>query len=172
MDKQNFIQKMVGGLKERFGPVHYTRASSTPSTPPANTLDTARFLAAIAANETSIVKGDKYKFAKPSGNPALGRDLGKYQVTEGELKTYGKRYLGEPISGNNFLASSTAQDRYVATKAKMLSEKGYTPQQIADIHRRGYTKSSAPGTAIYQDPMYVEKFNANYNATTTPIVAR
>ncbi len=168
MDKQNFIQRALGGLKERFGPVHYT----APTPQPQNSLDMERFLAALAHNETGIVKGDKYKFNKPSGNPKLGRDLGKYQVTEGELKTYGPRYLGAPITADQFLASTTAQDRYVATKAKMLSEKGYTPQQIADIHRRGYTKSGPPGTNIYQDPKYVEKFNANYNATTTPIVAR
>jgi len=122
-----------------------------------------RILKAIANNETSTVKGDPYSFSKPSGNKALGNDLGKYQVTEGELKAYAGRYLGKPITSKEFLTNPTAQDTYMTNKINMLSKQGYTPPQIADIHRRGMTNSSAPGTTTYQDPVYVNKFNQTYN---------
>lgn len=166
-EKQNFLQRIGGKINDLLSS-HTTYTRDQVPTPQAPSLDAMKFLAAIAANETGIVKGDPYKFAKPSGNKILGRDLGKYQVTEGELKTYGTRYLGAPITGNQFLASSTAQDKYVANKADYYTKQGYTPQQIADIHRRGYKKSGPAGSSQYQDPDYVNKFNTIYNATSTP----
>lgn len=161
-EKQTFLQKLKD-LVTLTSTQTYTR----PPAPAAPSLDRAKFLAALAHNETGIVKGDPYKFKQPSGNRKFGQALGRYQVTEGELKTYGPRYLGAPITPVQFLASSTAQDNYVANKALELSKQGYTPQQIADIHRRGIRKTSEPGSSIYQDPDYVNKFNVNYNATST-----
>lgn len=160
--KQNFLQKLIDKITPA-SVTTYTRPESV--TPP---LDRQKFLDALAHNETGIVKGDPYKFSQPSGNRKFGKALGKYQVTEGELKTYGPRYLGAPINSKQFLASSTAQDNYVANKALELNKQGYTPQQIADIHRRGIRKTGEPGSSIYQDPDYVNKFNQNYNATSTP----
>jgi hypothetical protein len=159
--KQSFLQRLMDKITPAYVTT-YTRPELV--IPP---LDRTKFLAALAANETGIVKGDPYKFKQPSGNKKFGQALGRYQVTEGELKTYGSRYLGQPISPSQFLASSTAQDNYVTNKALELSKQGYTPQQIADIHRRGIRKTSEPGSSIYQDPDYVNKFNVNYNATST-----
>jgi hypothetical protein len=48
-------------------------------------------------------------------------------------------------------------------KIKALASYGNTPQQIADIHRRGRKNSSPAGSTIYQDPEYVEIFNRYYN---------
>lgn len=161
-EKQTFIQKIMNAITPASTQI-YTRKE--PVLPP---LDMAKFMAAIAQNETGIVKGDRYKYSKPSGDPKLGRDLGLYQVTEGTLGTYGPRFLGgQKVSGDQFLASSTAQDNFVKNMAEYYNKQGYTAQQIADIHRRGFRKSSDPGSDIYQDPDYVNKFNQIYNATTT-----
>ena len=84
------------------------------------------------------------------------------------MKTYGPRFLGQPIDAKTFLASTTAQDNYIKNMADYYNKQGYTPQQIADIHRRGYKKSGPAGSSQYQDPEYVNKFNTIYNATTTP----
>ena len=45
-----------------------------------------RLRKALMKNETGGVKTDPYTFSKKSGSKTLGRDLGAYQVTEGELK--------------------------------------------------------------------------------------
>jgi hypothetical protein len=157
MEKQNFLKRIIGGMKERFGPVHY-KAPEKPS------VDVEKFLAAIAKLETGGIKGDPSQFSKYSGNPKLGDDIGTYQITEGNLKTYGPRYFGgETLNKRQFMASSTAPRRYMENMLKYYTEKGYTPPQIADIHRRGYSKSGAPGSTIYQSPEYVKKFNEHYN---------
>lgn len=126
-------------------------------------IDTKKFLNAIASNETSIVPGNKYASLQPSGVSKLGNALGKYRVTEGELKTYGKKYLGQNITPQQFLASTTAQDNYMINKANTLASQGYTPQDIADIHNKGITNSFPAGSGKYQNPDYVSKFNLIYN---------
>lgn len=124
-----------------------------------------KFLKALAYNETRGVKTDPYAYSRPSGLPALGRALGTYQVTEGELKSYAKRYLpwAPNITGKQFLASTTAQDNYVGNKYDYYKKLGYTAQQIADIHRAGFRKSGNPGSTTYQNPAYVESFNQSFN---------
>lgn len=140
----------------------YTREA--PAKPAIN-LD--QLAAAIAYNETRGVNGDPYKYSRFSGDKKLGRALGKYQITEGDLKTYAQRYLGQPISPNEFLASSTAQDNYIKNKAKFFADQGYTAADIADIHRAGLTNSFPAGSGKYQNPGYVKSFNDQYNGTST-----
>lgn len=153
--KQSFIDKIVQGAKNAFGPAHYVAP-----TQPAIPID--RVAQSIAHNETGVIQDNPYAFKQPSGNKKIGNALGKYQVTEGELKSYAPRYIGQPISSKEFLASTTAQDNYIKGKIKYYTDQGYTPQQVADIHRRGFSKSSAPGSNTYQDPDYVQKFNNTF----------
>lgn len=167
--KRTFMQR-VGDILLNRNVSHYVRPESTPA--PAPTPSPEQIAWAIRQNETRGVQGDPYRFAKPSGSKALGRDLGTYQVTEGELKTYAPRYLGQNMTANAFLASSTAQDKYMNNKVQYFLDKGYTPSQIADIHRKGYKNSSAPGTTTYQSPEYVKAFEEFLKATTTPSQVR
>lgn len=149
---QEFVDKLTG-----------TTRYEAPNPHPKHVF-TQRVREAIAHNETRGVKGDPYIFTKNSGMKSLGRALGRYQITEGELKTYGPKYLGQNVSAEQFLKSRALQDTYMNTKIAKLSEKGYTPQNIADIHFSGYTNSGPPGYTKYQSPAYVESFNKAFGA--------
>lgn len=161
--KRTFLQRVGDVLLNR----NVTQLVRTPQ-PTVDPAEVARIAWAIKQNETRGVKGDPYKFSKPSGNKNLGLAIGAYQTTEGDLKSYAPRYIGQDISGKQFMASTTAQDNYMNNKIKYYREKGYTPEQIADIHRAGYTKSDVPGGTKYQNPKYVESFKKFLDATSTP----
>ncbi len=79
----------------------------------------------------------RYEYHKPSGKPELGEDLGKYQITTADLKTYSKRYLGTQISPKTFLASPDLQDRYVRNEVKDRESQGATDEEIFASHRYG-----------------------------------
>lgn len=119
-----------------------------------------KFLNAIAYNETNTIK-DPYSYSKFSGSKELGDDLGKYQVTEGELKTYGKRYLGYIPTKQQFLSSPELQDEYMTNKYNYLKTEGYSDAEIADIHRKGIKNARPKGKDTYQSPEYVKPFLAN-----------
>lgn len=146
--------------------VTYENAESTPSVlktqkeSPRDKTDV--FLEAVAHNETRSVD-NPYSYHKFSGNKHLGEDLGKYQVTEGELKAYAQRFLGFTPTTQEFLSSPEMQDIYMKNKYHYYLKQGYTPQQIADIHRKGFTNSSDPGSNKYQSPEYVKSFNSVFN---------
>lgn len=126
-------------------------------------IDIQKFLKAIGQNETGGVKGNKYAFSQHSGSSDLGMALGKYQVTEGELKSYGKKFLGQDITPQQYLASTTAQDNYMKGKVDHYSKQGYSAQDIADIHRKGIKNSYPAGSGKYQSQGYVDGFNVAYN---------
>ena len=119
-------------------------------------------LQGIGYNETRGVKTDRYTFSKPSGKPELGNDLGYYQVTEGELRSYGQRYLGRVPTTKEFLSTPKLQDLYMSRKVDYYRALGYSPQQIADIHRSGFTNAGEPGSTTYQNPQYVKSFEDFY----------
>lgn len=156
--KQSFIQRIIGESTVDNRPAHAEQQAN---------LD--RIRTGIANNETSVVRGDPYKSSQNSGVAAYGRALGKYRVTEAELNTYGKRFLGSSISPDDFLNSPSLQDQYINHKANYYLNQGYTPQQFADIHNKGLTNEAAPGASSYQSPNYVNKFNATY---TAPVLTR
>lgn len=114
---------------------------------------------AIGQNETRGVKGDPYTFSQPSGNPKLGKALGKYQVTEAFLKKYAERYLGRTVTSKEFLATPALQDAFMKSRVLYLTHLGYTPEQIADIHRNGSTNE--PGATTYKRPGYVAQFSTH-----------
>ena len=140
----------------------------TPTTP---SLDTKKFLAAIAKTETGVVRGNTALSSQPSGISSLGKARGTYRVTDGELKSYSQRYLGRQVTPQEFQNSKTLQDTYMTNKALYLNKQGYTPQQIADIHNQRIKNSSTPGSNQYQSPDYVKKFSKVYDATTTPNIS-
>ncbi len=169
-DMYNKIGKGVGeGISNTVAPLksflssttNYTAPTIAPKAPVV--LDKNKFLGALGSNETGGIKGNPYSFYQPSGIKKYGNALGKYQVTEANLKKDAPLYLGQSLTPQQFLASTTAQDNLVYNKANHLFAQGYTPQQIADIHNKGMTHSSTPGSTTYQNPDYVNKFNANFN---------
>lgn len=131
---------------------------------PVGQIDRKKFLNAIASNETSIVPGNKYASFQPSGYSPTDRALGKYRVTEAELASYAKKYLGKSVTPQQFLSSSQTQDDYMYNKAQHLANKGYTLQDIADIHNKGIKHSNPPASGKYQSPDYVNKFTVAYNS--------
>lgn len=133
-------------------------------TKPKPGIDTKKFLNAIAQNETSVVKGDPYSTWQPSGNQKMGKALGKYRVTEASLKEHSPTYIGRPVTTKEFLSSPGIQDQYMTKMATTLSGQGYTPQQIADVHRSGTTLENG-----YNNPDYVNKFNSTYNSNPVSI---
>jgi hypothetical protein len=127
-------------------------------------LDMEKFLNAIKANETSIVRGNVAKSSQFSGVPKLGRAMGDYRVTEGELASYAPRYMGRKVTPQEFQNYADIQREYMKGKANWFNKEGYTPQETADIHNKGMTNSFPAGSGQYQNPDYVNKFNVNYNA--------
>ncbi len=121
-----------------------------------------KFLNSIAYNETNTIK-EPYSYHKFSGSKELGDDLGKYQVTEGELKTYGKRYLGRVPTKQEFLSSPRLQDEYMTNKYNYLKKEGYSDAEIADIHRKGIKNAQPKGKDTYQSPEYVKSFLEQFN---------
>lgn len=151
----------IGSFLDNHIPAHeisYTRAPS---------VSTDKIRQAIALNETQGVP-DPYTFSRYSGSKIDGRAMGKYQVTEGELKTYAKRYLGTQIAPQQFNASPGLQETYMTNKINNLVKQGYTPHQIADIHKEGIKNTGDPGSKVYQNPNYVATFNKNYTGLTSP----
>lgn len=166
---QKIEQSLGGALNAGVGKIGDLLSSHEYYTaPPPPAINPARFRAAIQQNETSVVPGNPYLSKQWSGNPALGYARGAYRVTDGELKSYAAKFLGQPVTPQQFQNSPALQDKYMDGKLQYYAAQGYTPQQIADIHNRGITKSGAPGTTTYQNPKYVQKFNKTYLASTTP----
>ena len=120
-----------------------------------------RILKALAINETEGVKSP-YSFHKISGDKALGEDLGKYQVTTWFLERYSPRYLGRKVTTKEFLANPQLQEDFMRNRVVYLQKQGYTPAQIADLHRNGST--TAPGSTQYKRPGYVKKFLRNLDS--------
>lgn len=57
-----------------------------------------------------------YRFVRFSGDDKQGNANGAYQVTDGELKTYAKRYLGRQVNSDEFLKNPKLQDQYMSNK--------------------------------------------------------
>lgn len=157
MEKENFFQRLINKAR---GKTTYQRQPEPYKKP---LIDKEKYLYALGMNETSVIpEENRYTFSQPSGDPKLGLALGKYQVTEEELRVRGGKYIGPGVTAKEFLENPSFQDQFVYNRAKDLATQGYSVQQAADIHRRGFTNSSDPGSDVYQDEDYVNKFNINY----------
>ncbi len=142
-------------VKEVFS----VKTAEASAVPPEFIANIERTLKGIAYNETRGVSGDVYSFSKPSGSTALGKDLGKYQVTEAELKRLSPRYLGRVVTPKEFLASPDLQDTFMRNRISYQLSEGYSPEQIADIHRSGTGGILPPDKYKFKNPKYVESFN-------------
>ena len=138
---------------------------------PVDDFDYNKFLKALRLSETSVIGGDPYPTWQPSGKKDYGRALGAYRVTESELAQKSKRYLGRVVTPDEFLKSPQLQDLYVLNQAKYRHSEGYTPQQMADFHKKGTgvllspeAEKYKPGSANYQDPERVDRFMEFYNS--------
>lgn len=121
-------------------------------------------LHAIGSNETGGVKTDPYAFSQPSGSKKQGNALGKYQVTEGELKTYGSRFLGAPVDSGTFLKNPGLQDTYMKSKAQYLNRTyGWSPEQIMAAHRGGFGNPANISATMKKYQPYVTKGMDAYN---------
>jgi len=84
-------------------------------------------------------RGEKrpYSFSQFSGKKELGKALGAYQVTEGELKSYAKKYLGKAVTAQEFLKDPKMQEDYIKNKVESLLSRGLSVPQILAVHRYG-----------------------------------
>lgn len=94
-------------------------------------------------------RGEKnpYQFSRFSGKNELGNALGKYQVTEGELKSYAKRYLGKDVTSQEFLTNPKFQDDYINNKVADQQKQGIGLDDIISNHRGGINSK----VSDYQD---------------------
>jgi len=129
-----------------------------------------KYLKAIAYNETRNQTAP-YSFHQPSGKPELGNALGKYQITEEELRLKGKNYLGKNVKASDFLASPTLQEKYARNQAIYRHDAGYSPEQMADLHRSGtgvlqnpLSEAAYRNSKKYITPEYVSSFSKIYNS--------
>lgn len=97
-------------------------------------------LKGIAFVETNTIPDtEKYSFRKHSGSDEVGDDIGKYQVTEGELKSYAPVFLGREVTADEFQASGELQEEYMTKKIQQLRKDGLSDEEIAAFHRGGLT---------------------------------
>lgn len=123
-----------------------TNESKPEVKPEKKTINLPKAVGAIKYNES---RGEKepYYFSQPSGSSTLGKALGAYQITEGELKTYAKRFLGKPVTTKEFLSNPKLQDEYMKEKIRSLAKRGLNLEQILAVHRYGMSDLSKEGLA-------------------------
>ncbi len=150
--------------KINTGPFLDTTPGATNANQAAAAVNIPKLVDAIKYNES---RGEKspYSFAQPSGSSTLGRALGAYQITEGELKTYAKKYLGFNITPQQFLANPQLQDQYMQSKANSLSSRGLNVQQIMAVHRYGGSDLTPEGLAKVSKAaaQYIQSGMQRYN---------
>ncbi len=110
-------------------------------------IPSSKLASAIAETETNVIPESKrYSFSQPSGIKSLGRAMGKYQVTEGELRDYSKLYTGRKITSKQFLSNPKIQDEYMIGKINYLRSKGMTDEEIIAAHRGGLNADTSSST--------------------------
>lgn len=117
--------------KEKYHPL--TPAEEPKFTP---TEITDKILRGVAFNE-SRGKEAPYTFQQPSGDEAMGDAIGKYQITEGELASYGEKFLGFKVKPGWFLNEPEWQDTYMKNKIAFLESEGLDIPEILALHRAG-----------------------------------
>ena len=108
-----------------------------PKEPTFSTSEIKRAIGDVETEKFITKPKERYVFRKFSKRPELGDSLGKYQVTEGELKTYGKRYLGKDITSEEFLADKNLQEKYMDNKIEAWKSQGIDIDNIIVNHRGG-----------------------------------
>ena len=148
---------------------------STMSSDQKQPVNTQALIDAIAKNETGgVVLQNPYKFHKPSGSKAMGEDLGKYQITEAELRENAKKFIGRSVTKAEFLADPKLQDDYMKGKIKFLTDAGVSVDGIIALHSQGMTGYGDPKVierkiqeSNQRRKNYVKRALENYHASTT-----
>lgn len=134
------IKGLTASVTNAFEPAH----ADTKPTGKYSNQEVSDMMSAIGNNETGGVKGDRYSYSKFSGNEKMGKDMGYYQVTNGELNSWGKQFMKRKIDTKEWLSSPKLQNDYMRTKIKALAEEGATPQEIFALHRGGLSLYANP----------------------------
>lgn len=145
--------KIGGAVNSLFG----VKTASAAEVPPEYMAKLKDTMERIAYNETRGVK-NPYSFSQSSGKASLGKALGKYQITEADLKRLSPKYLGKVVSAKEFLATPKLQDDFMRNRISYQLSQGYSPDQIADIHRSGTGNILPPETYKVKHPEYVASF--------------
>lgn len=126
---------------QNMGPVTYTR---TPAR--SENYDIPKILAALAKNETGgVPEVQRDSFSKPSGSKALGNDLGRFQVTEGELRDNAQKFLGHPVTSQQFVSDPDAQRAYMTRKVASLLDEHVPLAGVFALHSQGMSGSKDLG---------------------------
>lgn len=153
----------LGPFKSFINNYMTSKMSFNPAAPKQDTFNSAAVINSIGTNETGGVKSDPYSFMQPSGSKKQGNALGKYQVTEGELSTYGKQF-GVPVDSKTFLSNPGLQDTYMKNKVDYLrSNFNWTPEQIMAAHRGGFGKPDKIQAQMDKHSGYVKAGMNVYN---------
>ena len=126
------------------------------------TIDMPRLKKTLAYNETKGIpeEKEKYSSSQDSGRVDLGDALGKYRVTEGELETFSKKYLGKKVGKSEFLGNPQLQETYMDNKLADWESKGLTIEDMLLYHRGGL------GAKKEEYPGYISEGLAYYESLT------
>lgn len=147
--KTTALRDKIAEFADRITPdntITYTAEREPEPTPSEEdtTYEHQGLIDAIAYNETRGEGEDeqRYAFHRDSGVKELGRARGKYQVTDGELKTWAPIIMGKRITGDEFQKSPELQDEYMKKKIEMIKNDvpDITDEEILAIHNKGMTK--------------------------------
>jgi hypothetical protein len=123
-------------------------ASSTPASQPIN----INKILEVIRHQESRGQKNPYGFSQFSGKKEIGNANGAYQVTDAELKTYSKKYLGRDITPQEFLSNPKLQDQYMTSKVQRFSNMfNFTIPEIFGAHRGGIGGRSNPSYKTYID---------------------
>lgn len=119
-----------------------------PVVPTSAGINIKRMRDAIAFNESRGEGTDqeRYAFSRDSGRPDLGKAIGRYQVTEGEINDYAELILGRKITPQEFQQNPKLQDEYVDKKLEMILRDApdATEDEILALHRGGLPGRADP----------------------------
>ncbi len=150
----------------------FVPAAEVKKKPAVSNYNVANIREAIGYNESRGVK-NPYSFSQPSSKEnTLGNALGRYQVTEAELRERSKQFTGKLITPKQFLSDPKVQDRYLEGKANFLLGQGFTPEDVAAAHRGGFSDrtDAARKKRLEERKGYVSEFLSEYNRLSQPKV--
>lgn len=164
--KKGIFERLGNWIKDKVSnTMEYKRGE-----PVEDEADASNVLKTLRHMESRGEGDGAYSFRQPSGVKELGDALGAYQVTEGELKTYAKRWLGRAVDAAEFLASPEMQDEYMANKIDWLQAKGFTLPQIFAAHRGGFSNLDNKDGMVKKYQQYVDEAMAEYDKSS-PLVS-
>jgi len=122
--------------------------SMSPKTEQKPKMDTKKLIEAIGYTESrgQGTDAERYAFSRDSGYKHLGKAIGKYQVTEGEIKDYGEKILGRKITPDEFQKNPQLQEEYMQKKVELMQNDApdATPEELMALHNKGLPGRADP----------------------------